>query len=98
MSDVYRTFILFLIFVFIIVQIVSIITLLKNKELIRNDPLNYGMKLHNFTSCSCFDNNGKSWDSVPSGGFKRIEYSEEYYGTIKSMNDSIDYLKNLTNG
>jgi hypothetical protein len=45
----------------------TVITLLKNKDIITSDPLSYGMKVHNFTSCSCFDSSGNNWRSTGSG-------------------------------
>lgn len=57
-----------LMIIFICLLIFTIITLIKNKDLIISDPLNYGMKIHNFTSCSCFDFYGNNWKSK-NGGF-----------------------------
>ncbi len=34
----------------------------KEADLIRTDPLIYGLKAHNFTNCQCFDTQGKVWD------------------------------------
>lgn len=56
----------------IAVMIFTTITLLKNKDLITKDPLSYGMRVHNFTSCSCIDRNNKGWDSKD-GGFIHTE-------------------------
>jgi len=41
----------------------TIIQLVKNKDLITSDPINYGMKVHNFTYCRCIDDSGYSWES-----------------------------------
>lgn len=54
----------------------TIITLLKNKELITTDPLVYGMKIHNFTYCSCFDDKGSNW--VSEGGTFTTKRYEGY--------------------
>ncbi len=37
--------------------------LIKNRDIIGQDPLRYGMDLHNFTSCQCLDVDGKDWKS-----------------------------------
>lgn len=49
---------LVLISIFIIVLIVTITILIKNKELITQDAITYGLKNNNFTSCSCLDQKG----------------------------------------
>jgi len=58
---------LIVIIIFIGVMIITIITFVKNKNLIVSDPLNYGMEIHNFTSCTCFDNQGNHWLSTENG-------------------------------
>lgn len=50
---------LVLIMVFICMLAFTIFFLIKNKELITTDAIVYGMKMHNFTSCSCIDSTGK---------------------------------------
>jgi Cu/Zn superoxide dismutase len=57
-----------LLLIAIITLIYTTMTLVKNKEIIQLDPLSYGMKIHNFTSCSCIDSDGKNWFSEK-GGF-----------------------------
>lgn len=51
----------------ICVLLFTVITLIKNKDIIISDPLVYGMKVHNFTSCSCFDGQGNNWQSKDNG-------------------------------
>ena len=58
---------LVLIFIFIVVLTFTIIYFVKNANLIKSDPLIYGMKKHNFTSCSCFDSNGNNYQSYEEG-------------------------------
>lgn len=65
-------------------MISSIQTLLENKEIIQKDPLRYGMDVHGFVSCQCFDAEGKDWISKDSGflhtsrGEDWINYSEPF--------------------
>ena len=58
---------LFLMIIFISVMIVLIIFLIHNKDVILQDPITYGMKEHNFTSCSCMDSKGITWTSTENG-------------------------------
>jgi hypothetical protein len=67
--------------------IVTTVTLLKNKDLIVKDPLDYGMKVHNFTSCSCLDSQNKQWDSKD-GGFIHIEQGEIIEYKLPKLNFS----------
>jgi len=43
------------------------ITLVKSKNIIQKDPLKYGMEIHGFISCQCFDELGIEWYSVGEG-------------------------------
>lgn len=36
-------------------------TLIENKDLIVQDPLIYGLELHNFSSCQCFNDFGQTF-------------------------------------
>ena len=49
---------LVLIVILIFLLIFTIVTLIKNKEIITKDAIVYGMKMHNFSSCTCLDNSG----------------------------------------
>jgi competence protein ComGC len=51
----------------ICIMLFLIVTLIKNKDIITSDPLNYGMKMHNFTTCSCMDSEYTRWESNDSG-------------------------------
>ncbi len=42
-----------------ILFIIAIILLAKNIEEIRNDPIIYGMEKHQFSSCSCYTQDGR---------------------------------------
>ncbi len=53
-------------------------TLIKNKEIIQKDPLVYGMDVHGFVSCQCYDEEGKDWYSEDVGFVHR----ETRQGTI----------------
>lgn len=58
------------------------VKLVKNIDIIKSDPLSYGMNVHNFSSCSCIDGDGKNWNSFDGGFIYRdkgegwINYSE----------------------
>lgn len=73
--------------------------LLDNKDIIQQDPLIYGMGLHNFTSCQCFDSQGKDWYSTEKGfiheeqGKNWINYSSPEY-TLNISNFGVE--KNRT--
>jgi len=56
-----------LLLVVIIVLVWTTITLIKNKDIIQKDPLNYGMDVHGFISCQCYDNQGVEWYSSGEG-------------------------------
>jgi hypothetical protein len=43
------------------------VALVKNIKYIREDPLNFGMKVNGFSSCSCLDNSSRMWTSNGSG-------------------------------
>ena len=62
-----QTIFLVLLVIIIIVMIVSLTILVKNKNLIMTDTLIYGMELHNFTSCGCYDSSGILWSSTENG-------------------------------
>ena len=60
--------------IFLILMIIAITalinattTLIKNKDIIQSDPLIFGMDVHGFISCQCFDMKGKSWISNGTG-------------------------------
>lgn len=46
-----------------IALVLSVNTLIQNINIIKQDPLIYGMGLHNFTSCQCVDTSSKLWTS-----------------------------------
>jgi len=50
---------LVLIMVFICLLSFTIFYLIQNKELITSDAISYGMRMYNFSSCSCIDSSGK---------------------------------------
>ena len=62
-------------------MIVAIIVLVNNKDIIKADPLRYGMDVHGFVSCECSDEKGQSWYSDGIGfattrqGERNINYS-----------------------
>lgn len=53
---------LILITIFIVVMIFTIIILVKNIDLIKQDPLVYGMERMDYDSCDCIDSYGKVWN------------------------------------
>lgn len=56
-----------LLFIIIIILFVTIVILVKNINIIKSDSIIYGMKIHNFTSCSCIDDKGLTWTSSENG-------------------------------
>lgn len=68
-----RISILFLILIVgaIISMIIAITILVKNKNIIQSDPLSYGMGVHGFISCQCFDEQGRDWYSEGEGFIHR---------------------------
>ncbi len=85
----------------IIALINTTATLVKNKEIIQKDPLIYGMGLHDFVSCACYDSEGKDWYSTETGfihqerGKNWINYSDPKYQINFSK---FEVSKNRTNG
>jgi len=65
------TFFLLLLVVAIVAMTIAVFTLLKNKDIIQQDPLRYGMDVHGFTSCQCFDEQGRDWQSEGDGFIHR---------------------------
>ncbi len=55
-----RTITMIGIWVAVILLIVVIISLIKNVDEIKSDPILYGMDKHNFNYCSCLDEKGIS--------------------------------------
>ncbi|KKM84754.1 hypothetical protein LCGC14_1295980 [marine sediment metagenome] len=43
----------------LILFVIAIIALAKNVEEIRNDPIIYGMEKHEFSSCTCYADDGQ---------------------------------------
>ena len=83
-SEKIQIIFLVLIAALIFLMIFTISIFLKNKNLITQDPLKYGMQIHNFTSCSCIDGKGESWYSYE-GGFinKNVEQLNLMPGTLE---------------
>lgn len=48
---------LFLISIFIVIIIFTLVFLIKNKELIQKDPINYAIDKRGFSYCTCLINN-----------------------------------------
>ncbi len=65
------TLFLVLLGVAIIAMLLAVSTLLKNKDVIQQDPLRYGMDVHGFVSCQCFDEEGRDWQSEGAGFINR---------------------------
>lgn len=66
-----ETLFLILIVICIFLFTYTIATLIKNKEVIINDPITYGMKVHNYSYCSCMDSKGQYWESAEQGFIKK---------------------------
>ena len=66
-EDKKQTLFLILLLIAIILLVVSLSVLIKNRNIIVSDPLMYGMDVHNFTSCNCYDDVGQLWTSSETG-------------------------------
>lgn len=53
-EETYRTIMMVLMVIGMILFLVAIITLSKNIQEIKTDPIIYGMEKHEFKSCTCF--------------------------------------------
>ncbi len=71
-----------LLLVVIIILVWTTLTLIKNKEIIQKDPLRYGMEVHGFISCQCFDEQGVEWYSKGEGFINQQQagYGGEWFG------------------
>jgi hypothetical protein len=94
-SNLLRILNIIAIWLFLAVMIFLLIFLVKYKDMLRVDVLSYGMELHNFTSCECYDSNGKLWYSINnSGGFKHTERGENnFYYNPDNLDDMLENLK-----
>ena len=63
---------LFLLALAIIALLITVSTVVKNKEMLLEQPIDYIMDKYNFISCSCTDAEGKRYQS----GFNIIEVEE----------------------
>ena len=63
---------LVLMFMAIIGLFIAITTIIKNKEMLQSQPIDYVMEKYDFVSCSCTDEKGKVFQS----GFNVIEVTE----------------------
>lgn len=70
------------------------ITLVKNKDIIQSDPLRYGMEVHGFVSCQCFDDEGQDWYSEGSG-FINVQRPDNW---INYSEINITKFKGVLNG
>ena len=61
-----------LLFIVIIVLISVLIIFVKNIDLIKLDSIVYGMKIHNYSSCSCQDVNGNFIDIPPKDNIPKL--------------------------
>ncbi len=87
-----KTFIVQLgIFIAMIVAIVllffTITTLIKDRDIIKSDPLIYGMRVHNFSSCNCVDKEGFMWESTETG----FKHQRRIDDRLRYTNFTIDF-------
>lgn len=81
---------------FLAVMIFLIVFMVKYKNTLNIDALNYGMELHNFTSCTCISADGNYWDSLnDSQGF--IHKKNVYWQEGNIWNNPNDYNKFVGN-
>ena len=57
----------------------TIIVLIKNAEEIRTDGVTYAINKYNFSSCTCYTQEGKSVDFNSNGSIPKIFKRENYY-------------------
>lgn len=69
---------LILLFVAILALFFAILTIVKNKEMLNQQPIDYVMEKYDFETCTCFDKTGKVFGS----GYTpiTIDYSTEVDG------------------
>lgn len=87
------------IWIFLAVMIFLIVFMIKYKNTLNTDALNYGMELHNFTSCTCISADGKYWNSINnSQGFihKENVYWEKENIWSPNSNDWNKFVDNRT--
>ncbi len=58
-EETYRTIMMGLMVIGLVLFLVAIISLSKNIKEIQTDPIIYGMEKHEFSSCTCFANDGQ---------------------------------------
>ncbi len=62
-KTIQNTLFLILLFAAIVLLFGAITTIIDNKEMLQNEPLSFVMEQYGFSSCSCFDQEGKLWTS-----------------------------------
>ena len=53
-QELKQTIFLISMIVFIIMVLFMIVFLIKNKDLLKANPIEYGIKMYNFTHCTCY--------------------------------------------
>ncbi len=63
-EETYRAIMMVLMVIGIVLFLVAIISLAKNVNEIKTDPILYGMEKHKFSSCSCWSDQGMTTISL----------------------------------
>lgn len=75
----------FLITIIIVCAVIlfAVKTILTEAKIIGKDPISYGMELHDFISCQCFDSKSVEWYSEGNGFISKVQagYRGEWIGT-----------------
>lgn len=71
-NTIKNTIFLFLLALSIMALLMAIVTVVQNKEMLMEQPIDYVMDKYGFISCSCIDGEGKSYQE----GFNIIEVPE----------------------
>ena len=66
---------LILLFVALVFMFIAIQTIIKNKEMLQNEPLSYVMYRYNMVACGCLDSEGEEWYSGEVGFLPHYEES-----------------------
>ena len=81
---------------FMIIMVVAIVTLInttitlvQSRDLIGKDPLRYGMEVHGFATCQCFDEEGNDWYSEANGFVNRQRNSNWINYSLGEFQDPI---------
>ncbi|MHA1201349.1 MAG: hypothetical protein ACTSQ4_02355 [Candidatus Heimdallarchaeaceae archaeon] len=64
---------------------VAIYTLVTNVEELQTDTITYSIKKNNFTTCSCFDSDGRTHRYNSSGPISNIIFTQSNYSKVVNV-------------